>query len=312
MALFLATTGARRRVRRRARFRHPRYQRRLAVAVAAVVAAAFLGSITYALFAGWSHNRARGDERQRPRADAFLAGTAVSPRQIESRPVYRHSVIPGGVYSAIDVARAVERDPVVAAHYASIDVARLRRARVPRSRRVYVSYRKDDKIYWTKRPVLLAQDEVILTDGHAIVRARCGNCISDEPMEPTAADEPAANELDTVEIVPATPGPGPQTSAPSSLPSWYPIFVAAPVSARVASTTPLITQVPSNPQVFPVVFVPPPGGKRDTRHKVQQIPEPGLLLLLGGGTASLLLRRCMWRRGRRVAGEKTHIAKRCG
>ena len=65
-----------------------------------------------------------------------------------------------------------------------------------------MSYRRNGAIYWTKHKVQLQQGETILTDGDSQVRARCGNCISLEPMQPTAPDEPVALEFDALEPEP--------------------------------------------------------------------------------------------------------------
>jgi hypothetical protein len=149
-----------------------------------------------------------------PRADPDLAGprsaqTTVPGSPVKPaiathaaaatlRPVYRYSVFPGGVASRADVARALRGDRVVAAHYGAFDVAHARV--VPATARaVHVSYRKDGKIYWTARKVMLDEGEALLTDGHNLIRARCGNRISDAPQWPVEAGAPDERELDATE-----------------------------------------------------------------------------------------------------------------
>jgi hypothetical protein len=61
-----------------------------------------------------------------------------------------------------------------------------------------MSYRRGDQIYWTKHKVRLRQGETILTDGVTQVRSRCGNCISLDPMQPTAEDEPESVEFEAL------------------------------------------------------------------------------------------------------------------
>ena len=112
------------------------------------------------------------------------------------RPNYRYSVIPGGAYNEVELRTAIQNDPVVAAHYEHLDQSKLRVERVSHDRYVHVSYRKGDKVFWTKDKVLLRQGETILTDGRTQVRARCGNCISEEPLQPTADQEPETVEFD--------------------------------------------------------------------------------------------------------------------
>jgi hypothetical protein len=65
---------------------------------------------------------------------AFASGDRATPDPLETtddvapslsldadRPVYRYSVIPGGVYDADDLRDALEVDPIVAAHYKDLD-----------------------------------------------------------------------------------------------------------------------------------------------------------------------------------------------
>jgi hypothetical protein len=44
-----------------------------------------------------------------------------SLRQMENRPVYPYSVVPGGVRDVAELKWAAKHDPVVAAHYAGFD-----------------------------------------------------------------------------------------------------------------------------------------------------------------------------------------------
>jgi hypothetical protein len=120
------------------------------------------------------------------------------------RPIYRHSVIPGGVYSASELEDAVKNDPVAREHYKTIALNRVTVKAVAAPRDVYVSYRVGDSVYWTKGRVRLAAGESVLTDGDALVRARCGNRISTVPRTPVAQIEPPSEGLD--EIVPRPGG----------------------------------------------------------------------------------------------------------
>lgn len=147
------------------------------------------------------------------------------------RPVYRHSVIPGGAYSVSELERAERRDPVVAAHYARFDHAHLRIAQNPAARLVYVSYRVGDEVYWTRGRVQLAAAETLITDGENEGRARCGNRVSGTPRQPTLAHEPPAAALDEPEGVPfagapaANAPPGPML-APEIFPAPGPLRMA--------------------------------------------------------------------------------------
>jgi hypothetical protein len=115
-----------------------------------------------------------------------------------SHPIYPYSVIPGGAHSRQDLLDAINRDQVVAAHYRNLSPERMRVERLPEERRAYVSYRKGDRIYWTKEKVTLPAGEPILTDGVTQIRARCGNCIAFEPQFPTSDEEPDAVEFEAL------------------------------------------------------------------------------------------------------------------
>jgi hypothetical protein len=113
-----------------------------------------------------------------------------------TRADYRYSVIPGGAFNERELRRAITADPVVAAHYTRLDQSRIRAEIVARDRFVHVSYRKGNQIFWTKKKLLLRRGETILTDGTTQIRARCGNCISEEALAPTAREEPDVVEFD--------------------------------------------------------------------------------------------------------------------
>ena len=134
------------------------------------------------------------------RADVTSPGGRLEQASLKgaggARPVFRHSVIPGGVFTPQELQNALTQDAVAAAHYQGLDAGRLRTETVQQARYAYVSYRKDDQIYWTRNKVRISEGETILTDGTTEVRARCGNCISEEPRFPVADAEPDVAELD--------------------------------------------------------------------------------------------------------------------
>jgi hypothetical protein len=146
---------------------------------------------------------------ERVRAPALVTAqvpatrATAAPSMPASRPaklVYRHSVLPGGVHSAAELAFALSSDAVASAHFAGFDVAATRIVRVEQSRLVHVSYRIGDKIYWTRHKVRLAVGEELLSDGTNLVRARCGNRIADEPQGITLDNEPAPEALDALMV----------------------------------------------------------------------------------------------------------------
>jgi hypothetical protein len=112
------------------------------------------------------------------------------------RPVYPYSVIRGGAYSAEELVRALDADPVAARHYAVFRRSRVHTTESRFSSRVYLSYRVGDVVYWTRRAVPLPHGETLLTDGENYARARCGNRISEIPQTPVSETEPAPSTLD--------------------------------------------------------------------------------------------------------------------
>ena len=113
------------------------------------------------------------------------------------RKFYPYSVVYGGVHSAVELSEAADGDPLVKEHYSEIRRDRVRLVKLTHDRRAYVSYRTPtDGVYWTSKPVTLRAGEELLTDGENIVRARCGNRVSDAPRTPVMR-EPLKTEKDS-------------------------------------------------------------------------------------------------------------------
>ncbi len=298
-----------------------------------------------------------------PKFDEIAASVLESrPSQ---RPNYRYSVIPGGAYDALELRMAIQNDPVVAAHYEQIDQSKLRVERVARDRYVHVSYRKGNQILWTRNKVLLRQGETILTDGRTQIRARCGNCISEDPELPTATEEPETVEFDRLTdaprpgetlIVPIAPvaalpenpaiaGAVPAAGLPEPLAvgrsslggAPTPLIASKPTDGGSAPSPdgpvggsprpfdipppfgatpglpglydplpgddlfPPLRGTPSIPPGFDIPYPPPGGGPELPPPWITDltppgpvnpvpVPEPGTLLLVGGGVAMLLRR----------------------
>ncbi len=128
------------------------------------------------------------------------AGVQPAVPRSDPRRVYPFSIIRGGAYSREELVKALESDPIAESHYSKFQRSQLRTVRSPFVKPVYVSYRKDNAIYWTSHPVALHEGETLLTDGKFYARARCGNRISLVPMLPAAQAEPLSETLDLPEI----------------------------------------------------------------------------------------------------------------
>jgi hypothetical protein len=207
--------------------------------------------------------------------------------------VYPYSIIPGGIESVTQLRKAIALDPVVAAHYAAFNLAKARLIRLNHERTAYVSYRRDDKAYWTTRKLLLHAGEAVVTDGRHMARARCGNLISDVPLSPVSLGEPTPSTLDTpltldsplmthASLTLDDPmGPGwvasfaPQQSMDSSDPG-HDMFIPLVPFLFIPTGSPSTPPLPPNP----VPPVPP-----------VSVSEPSTLLLLFTGLSSAWLVR---------------------
>ena len=134
-----------------------------------------------------------------------MLGSQQAPR-IQSRNrrlvSYPYSVVPGGVGSREELRDIASHDPVVAKHYVGFNYRRARPGRGKKStRKVYLSYRLQNKIYWTVRQASLHPGEKLLTDGSVTARARCGNQVSVLPQAGTSPEEPTMAELDRPDAV---------------------------------------------------------------------------------------------------------------
>jgi hypothetical protein len=157
---------------------------------------------------------------------------------VATQPVYPYSIIPGGAASPEALRAAVKADPVVRDHYANFDLAKVRVVRLTEARVAHVSYRIGDRIFWTRRPLLLRADETLLTDGVHYARTRCGNQLAVAPGA-TSEDEPAPRVLDTPIPTPRDARVFPQVTLPVTAGSSSPGARAMPGINPAAAATPL-------------------------------------------------------------------------
>jgi hypothetical protein len=278
-------------------------------------------------------------DQRRPKVDvdrlsAQASGsglTAIKKASTDTRPVYRYSVIPGGVSTPAEFAEAMASDSVVAGHYPGIEKAKLTAGHLSAPLQAHVSYRIGDRVYWTKRKLTLQAGEQVLTDGQTLVRGRCGNKISIAPLLPTLDSEPTPDAFDLV-VAPLFPNSMVRLDA--TPPSYFtprdlktagaesggaignsgvggaflfppPVGFGAP---GTSSDPPSENETPfgippGNPPI------PPPGGPKDppdppdppglppddtppdVPNPPTPVPEPGTLVLIGTGAALLLARR---------------------
>ncbi len=254
----------------------------------------------------------------------LVTGNASTERDDgETRPLYPYSVVPGGISSAAELRAAAERDAAVRQHYAGLNLANAHVERLREAKLVYVSYRRGNQIFWTRNALRLAKGERVITDGVVMLRARCGNRISEVPMapvEPNVAAVPAeAMELPAAagvpvpwtqpEDVPLAPTPEtaivippfPTPSGPGVPGVYAPPFTWIPTGGGPSGSGPKTPSgpgtssgppTPSGPQPPPII-VPPsgpgtPAGPGTPNTPPIAAPEPGEFAMLGAGIAGFL------------------------
>ena len=209
----------------------------------------------------------------------YLAGIGPSSPQItlpSDRPIFPYSIIPGGAHDSRELQSALAADPVAAHHYSDFRVQSASLVRLSAARKVYVSYRLGNRVFWTKQKVTLHSGEPVLTDGTHFARTRCGNRISLLPGV-TSSAEPAAATLGG----PVFPSRFP--AAPDMLPA-APIWINTAMSPEILSastTTPLPPGAGPGPGggFIPQPFYPPfccgIGGPPGTAGGPGGLPQPG-------------------------------------
>jgi hypothetical protein len=209
------------------------------------------------------------------------------------RLVYPYSVVPGGVASAEELREIAAHDSVVAKHYSGFNYHRARLIEVKQPRKVYLSYRLHNKIYWTIQQASLHPGEKLLTDGSLTARARCGNQVSVLPQTETSPEQPTMAELDRPDAV-ASGIEGFPRKLNSNLLQVDPALPLGPSASTGRAFG------PGGP---PGVFVPPPlgggggssggpggGGGGGGGNPPPATPEPGTIVLVISGAGIIFAR----------------------
>lgn len=201
------------------------------------------------------------------------------------RVEYPYSVVPGGVGDSVELRHALNRDHVAALHYADFRVDRAIPVVLAQDRTAHVSYRVHDRIYWTRRKVVLHKGELVLTDGKSQARARCGNRIAEvlRPGDETAPSlEPPEAELNAAFLPEGPRAVFYEPLSPSLLSESFENLQPVTGAPPVEGVLPIPPQqggggIPVIP-LFPpgTGTIPPPGGGTVTpvEPPVPVTPEP--------------------------------------
>lgn len=215
-----------------------------------------------------------------------------SSKQHPAHPVFPFSLVSGGVYSPAELQRAMGTSDSLRAHYKNFDFKHVRLMRIKNNTPAFVSYRKDGKIFWTKRKLTVHAGELILADGHYLVRARCANQISfvpqtpvdaipsdvegrlDVPVAPTPMDYTRLHEVSSPLLPPAELAPATAVLARAYMPAaTLPMLRLTPVCSDCSSSQ---TPPPGNN---------PPGNNPPKTPENPQPPVP----MPDGDAATLLV-----------------------
>jgi hypothetical protein len=220
----------------------------------------------------WTASSAQRHEIHHTPSAVLIAAT--KPIQY---PVYGHSVVDGGIHTMDEMYTAKFLHPA----YASFDMSAARIVDLPTALVGFVSYRADNKnIYWTRTPMTIPAHEMLFTDGHLFIRARCGNIISLVPMTPTQRETPS--DIDTV-VAAAPPDLESLESSPM-VPTW----TSAPPVVPATHTLYVGTIQPNQPPYgyIPLIPVGPIGPAPVTPPTA--VPEPATWVLLLIGVTAML------------------------
>ncbi len=276
--------------------------------------AAVAAGLLAILIAGWvvfprhhsSPVAGASDWAPQPAPDyASLAARIQVPHQVKIHhyPILNYSVVRGGVHSVEELRQAIARDRLVAQHYAKFQYERARLVRLRQPALVYLSYRMNEKIYWTRAPQRLNAGEELITDGTIAARTKCANQISTRKQLAVSPEEPPAAALEQVEPPPLLP------PAESKYPVLYKEALLTPTPAPAPWVGPSLG--PLFPLLGPPIPVHPGHHKPTCETEWQEkqeakvgiiddeskevhcpphhhrppaaVPEPGTWLLLGSG-----------------------------
>ncbi len=196
------------------------------------------------------------------------------------RPIFPYSIVPGGVRDARELQSVASHDPVVAQHYSDFRIAAAHTVRLEKPLEMYVSYRRNNNVYWTRNRMVIPAGETLISDGENLARVRCGNRLSAIAAKPVSVSEPTKEELSTPNFVPPLmaeflPGDGDG------------FFPGAPASALPALPPGFTTSGANTPPqaIFPPLL--PPGVHPNSPNTPVvppvSTPEPGTFTFLFAG-----------------------------
>jgi hypothetical protein len=179
----------------------------------------------------------------------------------------------------------VENDAVLGFHYRDFDWKNAHIISMSEEKRLHVSYRIPQGIFWTGKTILITKGEMLISDGNTAVRTFCCNQLASYPLGSVLVEskEPAEDALQP-------DNPTEESHLPRSVDTFTSIpFVGDPPTRFIGtSITP------------PVFFGSPPNDSQDIPRSplppLNPVPEPDTWILMATGIGVILTYRYNKRR----------------
>lgn len=206
------------------------------------------------------------------------------------------------VHSISEFRKTVTDDPILKTHFSDFKWENASIGKLDKTILVNVHFRKNDKIFLTKKPIRLPEGDAFITDGVIRVRMQCCNSYSEAPSETDLPDPEFSPGTLPQRMAPAIQQTQPlplftieepmrETRRKESNPALFSApasdeFVNAAVNPSAEQTldpsTALLPVVPigSDP-LMPPKLEPPSG-------TVMLVPEPSIIILFATGMVFLL------------------------
>ena len=198
------------------------------------------------------------------------------------------------IHSVEDFRKTVQNDPVLSAHYSGFNWETAKIGKLDKEIWTSVSYRKDDVIRRTSKPIRLPKGDGYIYDGVRKVRTFCCN---DYDIAPPPMQVSLASPTEPVERVDGPPRRMNRSSETAADPPRQ-TSSGSPFEDSAGSIPESLGKTPG--YSFPTYFPPNSPVQRQYSSGSKQslvTPEPGSLYLMGAGVATFSI-LCLIRRKR--------------